>query len=426
MESKNSKHSVAIVGGGIIGLAAAYYLSRAGHAVTIIEKGDITDGCSFGNMGYVSPSHFTPLASPGVIKEGLKYTLSSSSPFYIRPRLDLALMRWAWQFRRHANAETVQRNTPHLNGILQRSRKLMSDLRIDLGDRFGLQEKGIVNLAERQSTLDHELKLAEAAEKFGLQAHPLSRAEVQQLEPGVEMDVLGGVLWKDDCHCHPGKLMEALSECVKGNRAAFVTGATVTGFETSGKTITAVVCDNRKVIADEIVLAAGSWLPLVSRKLGVHLLLQPGKGYSYTYESVEQNIRYPAILVDHRCAATPWQNSLRIGGTMELSGINHSILPKRMAGIYSAIKKCYPGLRIDYPRAERIWCGLRPVTPDGLPYLGRHPKFGNLIIAGGHAMLGISLALGSGEVVLHLVNGEPLPLNIEAFAPERFSGNGRR
>ena len=425
MESMNSHHSVAIVGGGIIGLSAAYYLTEAGHAVTIIDRGDITDGCSFGNMGYVSPSHFTPLASPGIIKEGLAYTLSSSSPFYIKPRPDLDLLRWAWQFRKHANAETVRRNAPYLNSILQRSRKLMSDLRDDLGDRFGLQEKGIVNLAVRQSTLDHELKLAEEAEEFGLEGQPLSRAEVQQLEPGVEMDVLGGVLWKDDCHCHPGKLMETLSERIKRNGAVFVTGATVTGFKTSGKTITAVTCDKGEVAADEIVLAAGSWLPLVSGKLGVHLLLQGGKGYSYTYESVERNIRYPAILMDHRCALTPWQNTLRIGGTMELSGINHTIRPRRMAGIYSAIKKCYPGLRIDTPRTERIWCGLRPVTPDGLPYLGRHSKFRNLIIAGGHAMVGLSLALGSGEVVLQLVNGELPPVNIGPFSPERFSGSRR-
>lgn len=417
---RETRTSVAIVGGGVIGLSVAYYLTRAGHAVTIIDTGNFTTGCSFGNMGYVSPSHFIPLASPGIIREGLGYVLKSSSPFYIKPRIDLDLFRWAWQFRNSANQATVERNAPHLNAMLQLSRRLLSGLRNDLGDRFDLTEIGIVNLAKKQATLDHEFKLAEQAARFGLWAKPLSGAEVQELEPHVEVDVLGGVLYQDDCHCRPEKLLQALIEHLRQNRTWILAGTTVTGFETNGKAITAVICDDGRVTADEIVLAPGSWLPLLSKKLGIHLMLEAGKGYSYTYQRVEPNIRYPAILMDHRCALTPWGESLRIGGTMELGGINHRILPGRMAGIYASIKKCYPGLKIDPPPVEKIWCGLRPVTPDGLPYIGRHSKYDNLIIAGGHAMLGMSLALGSGQVVADLIEGKVPRVGLEPFSPERF------
>ena len=154
--------------------------------------------------------------------------------------------------------------------------------------------------------------------------------------------------------------------------------------------------------------------------LHVKLLLQAGKGYSYTYPYVEKNIKYPAILVDGRCAVTPWGNELRIGGTMELSGINNKILVKRMQGIYNSAKDFYPGLKIDFPPADKIWNGLRPVTPDGLPYIGKHSMYDNLIIAGGHAMLGISEATGTGKIVSELMQRKTTSINISAFKVERF------
>jgi D-amino-acid dehydrogenase len=154
--------------------------------------------------------------------------------------------------------------------------------------------------------------------------------------------------------------------------------------------------------------------------LGISLLLQPGKGYSYTYNDVEQNLHYPAILVDGRCAVTPWGRSLRIGGTMELSGINQKVLIKRMQGIYDSATNFYPGLNINFPPADKIWSGLRPVTPDGLPYIGRTQLYNNVIIAGGHAMLGISQGTGTGLLVSQLVAHKKTEIDISAFDLRRF------
>lgn len=154
--------------------------------------------------------------------------------------------------------------------------------------------------------------------------------------------------------------------------------------------------------------------------LNQKLLLQPGKGYSYTYPHVNNNINFPAILVEGRCAITPWHHRLRIGGTMEISGINNKILIKRMQAIYKTVKDFYPGLEIGPPVTENTWTGLRPVTPDGLPYIGKIRNYANVVVAGGHAMLGVSQCTGTGKLVSEIINGEKTSLDITAFNPQRF------
>ena len=414
------KENIIIIGGGVIGLNCAYYLQKEGYAVTVIEKSDITTGCSFGNMGYFSPSHFIPLASPGIISEGFKYMLKSSSPFYIKPRLSFSLMQWAYHFFKNSNASTVIKNAPHLNNILQLSRHLLNDIRDDIGDTFLMEEKGCLMMCREQKALDHEFHLADDAEKFGLQADRLNKQQVQALEPDVELNVTGAVLFKDDCHVNPGKFMKALKKYLEDKGVKFQLNTTVTGFEKKNNKIISVITDKAKFECDEVVVATGSWLPAVAKMMGVKLLLQPGKGYSYTYDHVEKNIRYPAILIEGRCAITPWGQQLRIGGTMELSGINKKILPKRMQGIFNSVKSFYPDLQIDLPPTDKIWHGLRPVTPDGLPYIGRPVSFDNVVIAGGHAMIGVSLAPGTGKLVSDIIQRKTSAIDLSAFRLQRF------
>lgn len=411
---------ITIIGGGVIGLCSAYYLQKEGYDITVIERGDITDGCSFGNMGYMSPSHFMPLASPGIISEGLKHMLSSSSPFYIKPRLNLDLMQWGWHFWKSSNAATAKKNATHLNNILQLSRALINEMRNDIGDVFDMEEKGCLMMCKQQKTLDHEFHLADDAEKFGLKVDRLLKDAVQQLEPDVELDIAGAVLFKDDCHFNPGKMMLALKKYLQNQGVLFQLNTTVTGFEKTNSRVSAVITDKGKFACGQLVVATGSWLPVVAKMMGIKLLLQPGKGYSHTYEYVEKNIKYPAILVDGRCAITPWANQLRIGGTMELSGINNKVLVSRMQGIYNSARDFYPGLKIEFPPADKIWSGLRPVTPDGLPYIGKTSVYENVVIAGGHAMLGISEGTGTGKLVTEIIKQQTTSINISAFNPQRF------
>jgi D-amino-acid dehydrogenase len=411
---------VIIAGGGMNGLCAAYYLQKSNYEVTVIDNGDITNSCSFGNMGFLSPSHFTPLASPGIISEGLKYMLSSSSPFYIKPRLNLHFLQWALQFYKNSSSATVAKNTPHLSSLLNLSRQLMSEIRDDIGDVFEMQEIGCMMMCHSQKSFEEELKLIDAAKKLHLNVEILNREEVQKHEPDVELDIYGALLFKDDAHIHPGKFMEAMKNHLQKNGVKFQLYTNVTGLRKNHEIIEEVITDKGNFSADYIVLSAGSWLPHLAKMADITLLIEGGKGYSYTYDHVGKNIRYPAILVDGRCAITPWENRLRIGGTMEFSGINNKVLIKRMEGIYNSIKLFYPGLKIDFPPKDKIWTGLRPVTPDGLPFIGKAKKYENLLIAGGNAMLGISEGAASGKIISNLIDKRSTPIDIRAFQVERF------
>ncbi|MEO8820746.1 MAG: FAD-dependent oxidoreductase [Ginsengibacter sp.] len=412
---------IVIVGGGVNGLCAAYFLQKKStFEITVIDRGDISNSCSFGNMGFLSPSHFVPLASPGVIAEGLKYMLKSTSPFYIKPRLNLPFMQWAFKFYQNSNQKTVEKNAPHLSELLNLSRRLMNEIRDDIGDVFEMEEVGCMMMCHSQKAFEDEIKLADAAKKFSLETQVLNRDELQKMEPDVELDIYGAVLFKDDAHIHPGKFMVALKQYLENNGVRFQLNTTVEGFRKDHQKIEEVITDRGNFSGDKIILCGGSWLPELAKKAGVNLLIEGGKGYSYTYDYVEKNIRYPAILVDGRCAVTPWKHLLRIGGTMEFSGNNDKVLIKRMEGIYNSVKKFYPGLKIDFPPQDKIWTGLRPVSPDGLPYIGKSGAFDNLLISGGNAMLGISEGAAAGQIISDLIEKRSTPIDISAFKVDRF------
>lgn len=411
---------VTIIGGGVIGLCSAFYLQKAGYQVTVIERGDITSGTSFGNAGYVSPSHFIPLASPGIVAKGLRWMLSSTSPFYIKPRMSGALVRWLLTFWKQANARTVEKNIPPLNDILQLSRELTTDIKNELGNNFRMQEIGCFMLYKSAAIEKHEIELGEDAKRLGIETRFYNAHQVQEMEPEVEVVVRGGVLYPIDCHLHPGDFMKTLKEHLQKEGVRLELNCTATGFEKKSEKVTAVITDKGKFDCEELVIANGSWMPVIADKLGINILMQPGKGYSMTYKNIERNLRYPAILVDRRTAMTPMGADLRMGGTMEISGLNSPILIKRARAIFDAAKSYYPDLPVQFMPPGQIWSGLRPLTPDGLPYIGRHSKFNNLVFAGGHAMLGLSLAAGTGKLVEEIVGCSKTSIDIAAFKVERY------
>jgi D-amino-acid dehydrogenase len=410
---------VIVAGGGIIGMCAAYYLKKEGHDVVVIERGDLKSGTSFGNAGYISPSHFIPLASPGIIAKGMKWMMSSTSPFYIKPRLNMDLIKWGLTFWKRSGQSTMERNIPHMNAILQLSRELTSEIKNDLGNNFRMEEKGCLMLYKSELTEKHEIELAKEAAELNIETQIFNAKEIQQMEPDVEVNVRGGILYPIDCHLHPGDLMATIKKYLDDNGVEFKLNTTITGFEKNAGVITKIITDNGDVTGDEYLLATGSWLPLVTKDLGIEILLQAGKGYSMTFENVSRNIKYPAILVDDRVAMTPMGADLRMGGTMEISGLGSPTLMKRVNSIFSAAKSYYPNLPVEFPKPEKIWSGLRPLSPDGLPYIGRHSAYKNLVIAGGHAMLGISLAAATGKLIEEIIAHKKTSIDTSAFDVER-------
>lgn len=411
---------VTIIGGGVIGLCSAYYLNKAGYQVTVIDKSDISGGASFVNAGYISPSHIIPLASPGIVAKGLRWMLSSTSPFYIKPRLNGGLIRWGLTFWKQANTKTMERNIPPLNDILHFSRDLTVDMKNQLGNKFRMQEIGCFMLYKSAAIEKHERELGEDANKLGIETRFYNAQEVQAMEPEVEVSVRGGVLYPIDCHLHPGDFMQTLKHHLQRSGVRIELNCTVTDFEKSGGKVSAVITDKGKFDCEELVIANGAWMPMIASRLGINIIMQGGKGYSMTYKNIERNLRYPAILVDRRTAMTPMGPDLRMGGTMEISGLNSPLLVKRARAIFEAAKSYYPNLPVEFMPTEKIVSGYRPLSPDGLPYIGRHSRYSNLTFAGGHAMLGLSLAAGTGKLVEEIVGRQKTSIDIAAFRVERY------
>lgn len=411
---------VVVIGGGIIGLSCAYYLQKKGFDITVVDNTQMTDGASYGNAGHIVPSHFVPLASPGIVSQGLRWMLNSSSPFYIKPRLDVDLMRWGYTFWRQSGIKTMQRNITPLQQLLFISRNLFDEVKNELGNSFFMIEKGILILYKTLQTENHELAMVKLAATMGLEAEILSASSVQQLESTTTINTRGGILYKADAHLHPALFMEVLKTFLLNAGVKFLTKTLVTAFEKSGNKITAVVTDNEKIIADEFVLANGAWLAFLTKKLGFPLLMQAGKGYSLTCKNFKPLITYPAILADHRVVTTPVGLDFRLAGTMEINGHNSPMMPKRVNAIIQSAKQYYPDLNIPPFENLQVWSGLRPLSPDGLPYIGRHKNIKNMVIAGGHAMLGLSLATGTGKLVQEIICNENLSMPIHSFNVERF------
>jgi D-amino-acid dehydrogenase len=412
--------NVGIIGGGIIGLSSAYYLNKSGHKVTLIDQGDLREGCSFGNAGMIVPSHFIPLATPGMISKGFRWMFSSTSPFYVRPRLNGDLIKWGYQFYKHSTKEHVERSIPALKEISLLSKAMYQQLSKELPFDFGYKERGLMMLYQNAETEKEETETAHLANKIGIEAHVLSASEVQKLEPDVKVNVRGGVFFPGDAHLTPQLLVTQLISYLEDKGVEFNVNTQVSDFTAENNSIKVIRTDKGDFSFDEVIIATGSWSSQTAAKLGISIPMQAGKGYSFTLQNVEKNVRIPSIFLEARVAITPMGNSLRFGGTMEISGVDHSINMNRVKGIVDSIPKYYPEMNVMMPEKENVWHGLRPCSPDGLPYIGRSKKIKNLVFATGHSMMGLSLGPGTGKLISQIINQEKTSIDLKAFDPERF------
>jgi D-amino-acid dehydrogenase len=410
---------IGIIGGGIIGLTSAYYLQKSGHKVTVIDQSDLSDGCSYGNAGMIVPSHFIPLAAPGMIAKGIRWMFNSSSPFYVKPQFNLDLLTWGYQFYKKSNSGHVEKSAPALKEISLLSKLMYQQLKSELPFYFDYHERGLMMLYKTKEAEHEERETAKMANDHGIDARTVSLEEVQTLEPQVTVNARGGVYFPGDAHLTPQVFMNGLKDYLK-EKIYFQINTEVTGFKIENKKIKSVQTDKSEFSFDVVVIACGSWSGLVAKKLNLNLPMQAGKGYSFILPEMEKNILIPSILLEGRVAATPMSNSLRFGGTMEITGINHSINMNRLRGIVTTVNEFYPEMKVKIPSVEKIWHGLRPCSPDGLPYIGRTKNFDNLILATGHSMLGVSLAPGTGKLIAEIVEEKKLSVDLKMFEPERF------
>lgn len=409
---------VVIIGGGIIGLCSAYYLQKEGCAVTIIDQSGMTKGASFVNAGYITPSHIIPLAAPGMITKGLKWMFDTASPFYVKPRLDKDFLQWAWAFKKSATASKVEKAIPIIKEINILGRTLYEEIKQSGDFNFHYERKGLLMLYKTDKAGEEEWEVGQRAIKEGLNVNHITAEEVKKMEPDAAIDCKGAVYFDSDAHMTPKEFMAEMVSYLKEKGVTFYTHEKVQDLVISKDAIKEVMTTKRKLKADEVLIAAGSWSPLLTRKLGVKIPIQAGKGYRINTER-ETGITIPALLVEAKVAVTPMNGFTRFAGTMELAGINDTINPKRVKAISKSVSNYYQGLSLTKEEEATADFGLRPCSPDGLPYIGRTHKYKNLIIASGHAMMGWSLGPPTGKLVSEIISDKKLSLDIKPFHPDR-------
>lgn len=416
-----SDKKVIVIGAGIVGLSTAYFLHQKGIAVTVIDNTDGYDNCSFGNAGYVSPSHIIPLASPGIISQGLKWMLNPESPFYIKPRLNRDLIRWGLLFKKAATQARVQASAKVLNALTVQSQKLYEEILKEENIEAGYNKPGLLMVCKTEEALHHEAELVKMAQSFGLDAEMLSREETEKMEPDVEYNTVGSAYFGCDGWMTPHVFMQEFKQRLINAGIDIRFNTTLTEIAHNGSEIDRLITSEGEFVADEYVLAAGAWTPLLMKQLKVDIPLQAGKGYSIVLPEPVVMPKMPSILVEGSIATTPMMHGLRFAGTMEIAGTQLDVNQRRVQGIIKGVKEFMPQFRDeDFSKIEP-WAGLRPCTPDGLPYIGRSQRYKNLLVGTGHAMLGWTLGPVTGQMLAEDISGETPSITSPLLAVERYA-----
>lgn len=420
-----------VIGGGVVGASAAYYLRRKGWDVTLVERGRLGElgkggPSSWGNCGYVCPSHVFPLARPGAISSTLPLMLKPNSPFKVRPRLDLHMLSWFARFASCSRRpDLVHQTAAALNDLLWASKRDYLDLIRDERIACDLGEIGCLFISRDAEHLDHfEDDNRTIRERFGFGAERVSGEELSRMEPTLREGLGGAWLFRCDAHIRSDLFMAGLLEVLKRRGVRILDQAEASGVETDTsdrvRTLRTTAGD---ISADAFVLATGAWTPRLAEIAGVRLLIEPGKGYSITYPraSLPAGLMptYPLIFEQDRVAITPFSGGLRVGSTMEFAGYDESVRPERLKLLTDGARKYF---RAEFPEptadADR-WFGWRPMTPDGRPFIDFSPKHGNVLIAAGHNMIGMSTGPGTGRVVAEMLSGEPTNFDVGPFRVDR-------
>ncbi len=415
---------VLVIGGGIVGASCAYYLSRDGKQVTLIEREDAicpVGASSYANAGLVMPSDPYPLPSPGVLGQGFKWLLDSSSPLFIKPRPSPALARWLLGFVAASRESRVRRGMPVLRSLGIGGLKAFGELDALGTLDAGYRPTGILSLYLTQERLQGAADVAVSLEAmFGVRTEILDAAAVHERVPAAQPEVVGGAFTPEDGHVDPRRLTRGLARLAADEGAAVLTATEALGFTKTARRVTGVMTTRGMLQPETVVLAAGVWSARLARALGMALPLQPAKGYSITVplpDGVPDDMAM--YLPEGHACVTPLGDRLRFAGTLELSGMNDRVLTNRLAGIRESAGRFFAGAEKAEPR--EVWRGLRPMTPDGLPIIGRAGAYDNVVVATGHNMNGIMYGPITGRLVSEIVGGHATSIDLGLLRVDRFS-----
>jgi len=409
---------VLVIGGGAVGVCCAYYLAQQNLSVSLIEQKDIASGCSEANAGLLVPSHSIPLASPGAISMGLKSMLKPASPFYIKPRLDFQLYRWLWQFARSCREKRMLEGLAVLRDLNYASMELYGSLIDDEKLECDFSKKGWLLAYKTEKSYQSAQEEAALLQKYGVTAETLDTQETLAKEPILKPDMVGSVFYPEDAHLDPKKFVTALAERCQERGVTIRTETKAGGFEISNGQVTGVKTAKGLLRPKQVVLALGAWSQQTAQLLGCKLPVQPAKGYSITIPHPSPCPKGPLYLSEAKVAVTPLKDALRFGGTLEISGMSLAINRRRISAILKAAEDYMQP--IEAKGEPQTWSGLRPCSPDGLPMIGRLKPFRNLLVATGHAMLGMHLAPVTGKLIAQVACAQKPDVDLTPCRVDRF------
>ena len=407
-----------VVGGGAVGVCTAFFLAQQGMQVTLLEKQELASGSSHGNAGLVAYNHAIPLAGPGVLGQGLRWLADPESPFYIKPRPSVELARWLLQFQACCNERAVRAIIPPLLEIGRASHALYTELIDEYNLDCNYEHKGRLYLYRTAAMLRKGEHKAQLLAEHGVPSELLDAGAAQRMEPNLQPDVIGGVYYPLYAHITPGKFVHALAAVAGGLGVNIHTQTEVLALESSAGRIARVVTTRGDFLPQHVVMATGAWSPEWSRQLKLRLPIQPAKGYSFTVRRPAACPNMSLSLEEAQIAVTPMGSEMRFSSTLELGGMDLSINQRRTDAMRRALSRYMRGM--ENLEVLELWRGLRPLTPDSLPIIGRSPQHTNVVLATGHGMLGITHAPMTGRLAAQLVAGSQPAMNLRPFQVERF------
>ncbi|MAT68217.1 MAG: amino acid dehydrogenase [Planctomycetaceae bacterium] len=411
--------SVIVVGGGVVGLACAHYLTDDGLSVTVIDRGAAGGACSAGNCGYICPSHVLPLTEPGAIRMALKSLLNPRAPFRVRPRLSPAMWRWFWQFARRCTHRQMLAAGVHLKAILDSSmseyRRLVAAEQLACGwESRGLLYVLLTSHGMQEFAATDRL----LTEHFGVAARRIEGDQLPELDAALRPGLAGAFLYEDDAHLRPAALTTNWAARLRERGVQIREQCEVEAIVKDGGAVTGLRTNQGVLRAERYVIAAGAWSAQLAGELGCRIPIEPGKGYSVTTTRPEPCPTYPILFPEHRVGATPFADAYRLGSMMEFVGFDDSIPAARIAQLRESAAPY-----LVTPSGEQEidrWYGWRPMTPDSLPIIGPAPGLANVLLATGHNMLGMSLATATGKLTAELLAGRSPHIDAAPFSPQRF------
>ncbi|NIM49085.1 MAG: FAD-dependent oxidoreductase [Gemmatimonadales bacterium] len=418
--AREQQHAV-VVGGGVIGICCAYFLSKHGARVTVLERDEVGKGASYGSAGVIAPGH-APINKPGRVKQALKSVFDPLSPLYVAPRWDPALAQWLLTFSRNCTAGHLDRSMRALSSVGHATTSLFQELVSEEELDCDFRREGYFEVYLTDRGLHAARGEATVMRQHGFRPEVLDGAALREREAALNDSVLGGIFYPEAATLNPYRFVLEMAERTRRQGAELLTGAEVVEIlEDRGRLRGVRTLDGDAIAADTLVLATGAYGGALARQLGYRLPLQAAKGYHRDRDPREGEtpaLRHTCMLGENSVFCTPMNGFVRFAGTLEFSGINHDIRRPRLEQLTRVAARYLDGVGEAVSRSE--WCGLRPCLPDGLPALGPVPGHPSVFVATGHAMLGLTLGPMTGKLIAeYIIDGAP-SLDLAAFRADRF------